>query len=269
MPDILGIGSSGLTAYRKLLETVGSNIVNANTEGYVRRDVSLQATGESTMLPTARPTTSGSGVLVDSVRRGTDAFLQAQTYNSNAQAKQASTYADSLTQLEKSVFTNASNMSTEVQNFYSTFSQLASAPTSTATRLTLLDAGERVATAFRGAANQIQTNQQSVESAIDAALSQVNVITTQLARLNTEIARSATGGQKPNDLLDQRDKLLQSLSNLTGFTMVEANNGSITLYLGDTASGQKLIGSEGAHQLGTIKTGASQRRSKAARLQVF
>ena len=43
MPDILGIGSSGLTAYRKLLETVGSNIVNANTEGYVRRDVSLQA----------------------------------------------------------------------------------------------------------------------------------------------------------------------------------------------------------------------------------
>ncbi len=256
MPDILGIGSSGLTAYRKLLETVGSNIVNANTEGYVRRDVSLQATGESTMLPTARPTTSGSGVLVDSVRRGTDSFLQAQTYNSNAQAKQASTLADSLSQLEKSVFTNAANMSTEVQNFYSTFSQLASAPTSTATRLTLLDAGERVATSFRSAANQIQTNMQSVESAIDAALSQVNVITNQLARLNNEIARSASGGQKPNDLLDQRDKLLQGLSNLTSFTTVEATNGSITLYLGDTASGQKLLGNDGAHQLGAIKTGA-------------
>ena len=255
MPDILGIGSSGLTAYRKLLETVGSNIVNANTEGYVRRDVSLQATGESTMLPTARPTTSGSGVLVDSVRRGTDSFLQAQTYNSNAQAKQSSTLADSLSQLEKSIFTNASNMATEVQNFYSTFSQLASAPTSTATRLTLLDAGERVATSFRSAANQIQTNTQSVESAIDAALSQVNVITSQLARLNNDISRSASSGQKPNDLLDQRDKLMQSLSNLTSFTTVEATNGSITLYLGDTASGQKLLGTEGAHQLGTIKTG--------------
>ncbi|MEN9708966.1 MAG: flagellar hook protein FlgK, partial [Pseudomonadota bacterium] len=256
MVDILGIGSSGLTAYRKLLETVGSNIVNANTEGYVRRDVSLQATGESTMLPTARPTTSGSGVLVDSVRRGTDAFLQAQTYNSNAQAKQTSTFSDSLLQLEKSVFTNASNMSTEVQNFYSTFSQLASAPTSTATRLTLLDAGERVATSFRSAANQIQTNMQSVESAVDAALSQVNVITGQLARLNNDIARTASGGQKPNDLLDQRDKLLQSLSDLTSFTTVEATNGSVTLYLGDTASGQKLLGTEGAHQLGAIKTGS-------------
>jgi flagellar hook-associated protein FlgK len=255
MPDILGIGSSGLTAYRKLLETVGSNIVNANTEGYVRRDVSLQATGESTMLPTARPTSSGSGVLVDSVRRGTDSFLQAQTYNSNAQAKQSSTLADTLSQLEKSVFTNASNMSTEVQNFYATFSQLASSPTSTSTRLTLLDAGERVATSFRSAANQIQTNMQSVESAIDAALSQVNVITSQLARLNNEIARTAAGNQKPNDLLDQRDKLLQNLSDLTSFTTVEANNGSITLYLGDTASGQKLLSTDGAHQLGAIKTG--------------
>jgi len=256
MADILGIGSSGLTAYRKLLETVGSNIVNANTEGYVRRDVSLQATGESTMLPTARPTTSGSGVVVDSVRRGTDSFLQAQTYNSNAQAKQTSTLADTLSQLEKSVFTNASNMSTEVQNFYASFSQLASSPTSTSTRLTLLDAGERVATSFRSAANQIQTNMQSVESAVDAALAQVNVITTQLARINSELARSASSGQKPNDLLDQRDKLLQNLSSLTSFTTVEATTGAITLYLGDTASGQKLIGTEGAHQLGALKTGA-------------
>ncbi len=254
MPDILSIGSSGLTAYRKLLETVGSNIVNANTEGYVRRDISLQATGESTMLPTARPTTSGSGVVVDSVRRGTDSFLQAQTYVSNAYANQASTLADSLTQLEKGVFTNTANVSTEVQNFYSSFSQLASAPTSTSARLTLLDAGERVATTFRATANQIKTNLQSVESAIDAALAQVNVLSTQLARLNGDISRSASGGQKPNDLLDQRDKLLQELSSMTGFTTVEAPNGSVDIYLGDTASGQKLIGSEGAHQLGAVKT---------------
>jgi len=254
MPDILSIGSSGLTAYRKLLETVGSNIVNANTEGYVRRDISLQATGESTMLPTARPTTSGSGVVVDSVRRGTDSFLQAQTYVSNAYANQASTLADSLTQLEKGVFTNTANVSTEVQNFYSSFSQLASAPTSTSARLTLLDAGERVATTFRATANQIKTNLQSVESAIDAALAQVNVLSTQLARLNGDISRSASGGQKPNDLLDQRDKLLQELSSMTGFTTVEAPNGSVEIYLGDTASGQKLIGSEGAHQLGAVKT---------------
>ena len=30
MTDILGIGSSGLTAYRKLLETTGNNIANGN-----------------------------------------------------------------------------------------------------------------------------------------------------------------------------------------------------------------------------------------------
>ncbi|NBU15105.1 MAG: hypothetical protein EBT35_10990, partial [Alphaproteobacteria bacterium] len=42
MADILSIGSSGLSAYRRSLEVTGNNIVNANTEGYARRDVQLQ-----------------------------------------------------------------------------------------------------------------------------------------------------------------------------------------------------------------------------------
>ena len=256
MPDILGIGSSGLTAYRKLLETVGSNIVNANTEGYVRRDVSLQATGDSSMLPTARAATSGSGVLVDAVRRGTDSFLQAQTYHANASAKQAATFADSMSQLEKTIFTSSSNLSTEVQSFYSNFSQLATAPTSTSARLTLLDSGERVATVFRNTAGQVQTGLKSADSAIDAALGQINVISSQLARLNVEITRSSSGNQKPNDLLDQRDKMLQSLSDLTSFTTVEASTGVVDVYLGDSPSGKKLVGADGAHQLGAIRTGS-------------
>ena len=69
MVDILGIGASGLSAYRKLLETVGGNITNATTDGYVRRDVQLSVAGDSTMMPTSAPSTSGSGVVVDSVRR--------------------------------------------------------------------------------------------------------------------------------------------------------------------------------------------------------
>ena len=62
MVDILSIGASGLTAYRKLLETVGGNITNASTEGYVRRDVQMSTTGEAAMLPTAAQSGSATPV---------------------------------------------------------------------------------------------------------------------------------------------------------------------------------------------------------------
>jgi flagellar hook-associated protein 1 FlgK len=97
MVDILGIGTSGLTAYRKLLETVGGNITNANTEGYLRRDVMLSGAGDSSMLPTAAPSASGSGVTVDTVRRANDAFLQIQSLKANSLNLQTQTLADSLT----------------------------------------------------------------------------------------------------------------------------------------------------------------------------
>ena len=39
MPDLLGIGKSGLFAAKKSLETTGHNISNANTEGYSRQRI--------------------------------------------------------------------------------------------------------------------------------------------------------------------------------------------------------------------------------------
>ena len=47
MSDILSIGASGISAYRKSLEVTGNNIANANTDGYVHRDATLSTAGSS------------------------------------------------------------------------------------------------------------------------------------------------------------------------------------------------------------------------------
>ena len=41
MSDLLAIGASGIKAYGQALSVVGDNIANAQTEGYVRRNVRL------------------------------------------------------------------------------------------------------------------------------------------------------------------------------------------------------------------------------------
>ena len=253
MVDILGIGASGLSAYRKLLETVGGNITNATTDGYVRRDVQLSVLGDSTMMPTAAPSTSGSGVVVDSVRRASDAFLQTQALKSNSLSMQSQTLSDSLAQLEKTLFATSSNPGTVVQDLYSRFADVANSPTSEAARISVVDAGKQVANMFAQTAASLQDSLGSARAGLDAALTAINGITSQLGRLNVQIQSASTSGQKPNDLLDQRDKLLTSLSDLANFNYTEQTSGSITVYLGDTASGRPIVTADGSHPLGVIE----------------
>jgi flagellar hook-associated protein 1 FlgK len=250
MADILGIGASGLSAYRKLLETVGSNITNANTDGYVRRDVALSGVGESTMLPTAKPNTSGSGVIIESVRRASDYFLQSQALNANALQQQSQVVADSLKQLEKTLFAAGNDPGSVVQEFFNRFSDAANSSTSVPARLAVIDAGQRVARMFNQAASAIDYSMRSLRSGLDVGLQTVNDLAEQLAMTNRDIQRSTSSGQKPNDLLDQRDKLLTKMSDLVGFTFLESENGTVTVYLGDSTSGKPLIGPDGAHQVG-------------------
>ena len=251
----LGIGASGLSAYRKLLETVGGNITNATTEGYVRRDVQLSVTGDSQMSPTSAPSTSGSGVVVDTVRRASDAFLQTQALKANSLNMQSQTLADSLAQLERTLFATSSNPGSVVQDFYNRFNDVANAPTSAAARISVIDSGKQVANMFAQTAASIQDSLDSARAGLDAALTGINSITSQLGRLNVQIQSASTGDQKPNDLLDQRDKLLTNLSNLANFNYAEQTNGSVIVYLGDTASGRPIVTADGSHPLGIVESG--------------
>ena len=250
MVDILSIGVSGITAYRKLLETVGGNITNASTDGYVRRDVQMSTTGEAAMLPTAAQSGNGSGVIVETVRRSSDYFLQSQALNANSLNHQMQTLSDALARLEKNLFVTDSNPGAAVQEFYSRFSDVSGSPTSASSRMAAVDSGVRLSQVFAQTAGSLTHTLTSIRTGLEAALNQVNQLTSQIDRLNTDIVSSTSSGQKPNDLLDQRDKLLTSLSDLVGFTYVENNTGAITVYLGDTASGRTLIGPDGAHNLG-------------------
>ncbi|NDB66773.1 MAG: flagellar hook-associated protein FlgK [Methylocystaceae bacterium] len=256
MNDILSIGSAGLSTYRKTLETISSNIVNANTDGYVRRQAVLKGTGESNMLATAKPNSSGSGVEVESIGRATDIFLQKQMLTATAVNSQAQIVADSLSQLEKTAFSASNDLSASLETFYNSMQDVANAPTALANRYGLINSGQKIADRFNATAKAIENGITSVDSAINASLDSINSLTNQLARLNVSISKNSGSGQKPNDLLDQRDTILQKLSSLVGFTTSEKANGTIDLYIGDTAAGLALVDTKGAHILGTQMDGA-------------
>jgi flagellar hook-associated protein 1 FlgK len=66
---------------------------------------------------------------------------------------------------------------------------------------------------------------------------QINQMSTQIANLNVAISDAVSQGQTPNDLMDQRDALVEQLSNLANVQTQDESDGTMSVWLG----GQNLV----------------------------
>ena len=249
MADILTIGSSGLSAYRKSLEVTGNNIVNANTEGYSRRDVQLNGVGEASMSPTALNNGSGGGVAVDLIRRATDDFVQSESRQATSAASQASALSDRLDRLEKNLFSADTDLGTSIQNFFNKIQDLASTPTSLPIRVTVLQATDSLASDFRAQADKLNQESAAVLTDASSQIVAANALTEQLALINKKLDSLGSEPTKTNDLLDQRDKIIDQIVKLVNVTVETRPSGAANLYIGEGTGGPQLVNSTGAKAL--------------------
>ena len=255
MSDILSIGASGVSAYRKSLEVTGSNIANANTEGYVHRDATLTTIGQGSTSPLVIGNPSGSGVNVSVVSRATDNFLRNAVWAADATSAQAQALANGLGQLEKRVLMPPSTVSTTMQKFFASIQDIANAPSSQSARIAALDSAQQVVDQFHSQVSALSQEASFAETNISTTVTSANAIIKQLANVNSGIAATTGSAQMPNDLLDQRDKLIGDLSNLISVTVTEDKSGKVTVFLGDTTSGPKLVDGKDAKYMGTTMSG--------------
>lgn len=249
MADILSIGSSGLSAYRRSLEVTGNNIVNANTEGYARRDVQLQGVGEAASSPTTLKTGSGSGVAIDVIRRATDVFVQSEKRVTQSASSAATALADRLDRLEKAMFSGDGNLGSLSQTLFSRLQDFATTPSSIAVRTTVIQAANDLADGFNVQANRLNAEAEAVVSDAQSELDHLNALTKQLVALNKQIDSIGGDQGKANDLLDQRDKLVDGIVKIIGVTVESRPSGAVNLYIGDGTAGPELVSQSGAKDL--------------------
>jgi flagellar hook-associated protein 1 FlgK len=79
-----------------------------------------------------------------------------------------------------------------------------------------------------------------INSRITSDVQQINSLGSSISTLNKQIVISTaqSGGQAPNDLIDQRDQLVTNLSKLTGVSTTTDSNGAMNVFLGN---GQPLV----------------------------
>ena len=233
---LLGIGSSGLLAFQRSLDTVGHNIANVSTEGYSRQTVDL-----ATRLPQAHGFGfMGTGVETVTVERAYDAFVDNSLRSSLSASAEFEVFHTLATRLDNALADTDAGMSASIQRFFDSVQDVADAPTSPAARQVMFSAGEQMAVQFNVLAQWMEDVTGQVNSEIRNSVNEINSLSNNIAELNQTIVieQGRSGGQPANDLLDQRDNLIRQMSELVTINTVTQDDGSLNVM---TGTGQVLV----------------------------
>jgi flagellar hook-associated protein 1 FlgK len=242
--NIFGIDISALQAFQQAIEVTSNNVANASTPGY---DV------QSIDLVTTQPQDSGgvevgAGVSVGGVTRAYSQTAANQLNTSQSSLGQLNALQNYTSQIDNLFGTSAAGLTSALQNYYSGWSAVSDNPTSAAARQALLGDASALAQNLNTTSTQLNNLNTDVNTRITSDVQQINSLSTQIAKLNQQIANGSGVGQAPNALLDQRDQLVSSLSQIAGVTTTSNSDGSINVFVGN---GQPLVLDSTSYSLGT------------------
>ena len=242
MADLLSTSVSGLLAFQQALDVTSNNIANASTPGYSVETANLaEALGQATHVGFI-----GSGVDIQSITRNYNEYLALQVRGSQASYSSANTLAAQSGQVDDMLSDSGTGLTATLQSFVNALQSVASAPTSVSARQALLNQAHALAQQLNSYDSQISQFGSQLETQINGDVSQVNTITANIASLNQQIAAESSSGQTPNQLMDQRDLLIDQLSKFVSVKTATESNGSMDVYIG---TGQALVTGGAAQKL--------------------
>jgi flagellar hook-associated protein 1 FlgK len=212
----------GLLASQQEIDLTGHNIANASTPGYSRQTANLVTTPAIGNPPSGL---LGTGVTVQSYQRVRDSFIDTQLRAQTMLKGYAETQQDGLNQVDMSLNEPSDNgLSSLLSAYWAAWQNVTNAPEDVASRQALAQSASSLASGFNSLSSQLTTISTQTQQQQTLTMNQVNAMGTQIAQLNQAITTAEMTGSMPNDLLDQRDLLLDKLSEL-GNTSVSVTTG--------------------------------------------
>ena len=245
MSGLMSLGTRAMFLNYAALQTTGANISNAGTAGYSRQEVQVSTAGGQF----TGAGFFGKGAQIDTVARASDAFLTRQAAVSRSQAALDATRLEQLRRLEEVFPSGTEGIGYAAGQLLNAFVDVANRPQDAAARQVVLSRTEELASRFRAAAEQIDTLQAGVVQDVKNSVATVNSLAQRIAAVNQEIAKTQGTGHAPNDLLDQRDRLVSELSGFVQVTTVPADDGTLGVFIG---GGQPLVLGNSALQLKAV-----------------
>ncbi|MBU4336641.1 MAG: flagellar hook-associated protein FlgK [Actinobacteria bacterium] len=228
---------SSLIAQRQGLDVSAQNLANANTVGYTRQRATFSSIGGS-QVPAMFSTSSlaGNGVQVSGVDRLADAFIDARLRTATADASYLTARTSAYSTLETSLGEPATTaLSGQLNSFWAAWQDAANYPDASANRTVVLTAAQDVVDKINTLADGIATQWSDTMSSASAQVDQVNSTAASIADLNHRILALTASGSSANELEDQRDQLVTSLSGLVGASTNTRADGQVDVMVGGNA----------------------------------
>ncbi|MEP6836176.1 MAG: flagellar hook-associated protein FlgK [Gemmatimonas sp.] len=228
---LFSISRSALLAHQQVLQTIGQNIANAETPGYSRQESVLSANTPVRMSYGM----VGTGVSVTAIVRKREIFLDEGFRQASGQAGEADLRKGTLSSIEDILGepTDA-GLTNGFDQFWNSWSDLASTPSSQAARAVVQQRGTQVAgllnTYDAGLNQQRGFNLDRLQSVVG----DINQMATQIADLNTRISQAESTGGSSGDLADQRDLLLDKLSTMAGTRVIPQTDHTVVVQIGNS-----------------------------------
>jgi flagellar hook-associated protein 1 len=225
----LQVGRSAILASQTAMQVAGNNMANASTPGYNR-----QVARMSTTIPESfgNRGSIGTGTQITRILRTVDTALQGRTRSAISEENGAAIDQRFLSAIEsvRNELGDA-NLSSRLNAFFSSFSELANNPTEEALRSVVVQQASGLSSAIRDLRKSHLEVRTEIDRSLQSAARTADELLTQVADLNVQIARNELGGSvgPANDLRDRRDAIINEIAQYIPVNLVEQPNGMIDL----------------------------------------
>lgn len=255
--SILSVGQTALSAAQAGLVTTGHNIANAATPGFSRQEVVQNAAGGQA----SSVGFVGKGTEVTAIRRVYSEFLTNQVTTAQVSKGQLDSHYAQIQNVNNMLGDVKSGLSPVLQGFFSSISAVSTDPNSAAARQSMLSQANSLAGRFQGLDVQLSEIRQGVNTEITSSVANINVHAERIASLNTAIEKaSSSGGNPPNDLMDQRDQAVADISKEIKVSVVKQGN-TYNVMMG---TGQALVMDATAYKMTTTPSTTDPTRLQVA-----
>jgi flagellar hook-associated protein 1 FlgK len=242
----LELGKRSLGAHEQALQTTGHNLSNASTEGYSRQRVEF-AEMEPIFMPglnrEERPGQLGQGVVVSRIERIRDELLDRRIV---AQAsgegywKTRDPYVRQIDQMYLEIGDNS--LRAKMDAFWDGWQELSRHPADSAPRTALLERAQTLVDGIHDRFSGLKALQDMTDEDIMLTVERVNELSRQIAGLNNDIQKIIAQGDRPNDLFDRRDLLVDKLSSIIEVTVDRRDSDEFMVHTGGLVLVQGSIG---------------------------
>jgi len=234
----LQIGRSGMNAAQAGLSVVGNNMSNAATPGYSRQRVSLNPTSLNSIV---QGKYSGTGVgiaginsLFDDALNGRLRIAMSEMESHNMQQKAIARAESAFQSLATDVNGSGIGLSSRLSRLFTRFNDVANQTENGAARSAVLIEGRGIGNFIRERRQEIGRIQGDIDAEIRGQVVEADKVSGEIALLNSAIATSESGVPgAAGALRDQREALLRELSELIEIHTVEAEGGSVNVFIGN------------------------------------